>query len=408
MCKEESKKLTVAVIGCGSFARNFIELFKWHPTVEKVYVCDLDRAKAEEYSEKFNVEIIEKFEDVLENKNINCVAIFTQRYTHGKLVIQALEAGKDVYSAVPMAVSVEDCKKIVETVERTKRIYMMGETCVYYPSSMYCKEAYERGDFGRFVYGESQYYHDISHFPTAFIEDRKGSGVPPFFYPTHSTAMILHATNSHVVKVTAMGYVDKEENTPYAVGENHWDNCFSNEFSLMQLSNGGVARVNEGRRIGYKAPSSCVSSFYGTKASYQFSNAQHLVQTLDGKGVDLKEVSAYVNPAEMTKNNDGTEEFKKTVANHRYQWNCLAPIQEKEYQRLPKAYKDNPEVNGHMASHQFLIDDFCTCVSQNKQPYVNAWRAARFTMPGLIAHESALKGGIPMDVPDFGDGPKSE
>ena len=64
-----------------------------------------------------------------------------------------------------------------------------------------------------------------------------------------------------------------------------------------------------------------------------------------------------------------------------------------------------PKVNGHMASHQLLIDDFCTAVAENKMPYVNAWRAARFTIPGLIAHESALKGGIPLDIPDFGEAP---
>ena len=38
-------------------------------------------------------------------------------------------------------------------------------------------------------------------------------------------------------------------------------------------------------------------------------------------------------------------------------------------------------------------------------PYINAWRAARFTIPGLIAHESALQGGALLDVPDFGDAP---
>ena len=59
-----------------------------------------------------------------------------------------------------------------------------------------------------------------------------------------------------------------------------------------------------------------------------------------------------------------------------------------------------------MASHQLLIDDFCTAVSEGAMPYVNAWRAARFTIPGLIAHESAKQGGVLMDIPDFGDGPK--
>ena len=42
-----TKKLSIAVIGCGRFARNFVELFKCHPYVEKVAVCDLIPEKAQ-------------------------------------------------------------------------------------------------------------------------------------------------------------------------------------------------------------------------------------------------------------------------------------------------------------------------------------------------------------------------
>lgn len=400
-----NKKITIAIIGCGSFARHFVPLFKNHPTIEKVYACDLITSKADEYSEKFDIEIVDSFETVIAKNDITAVAIFTQRHTHGELVIRALNAGKDVYSAVPMAISVEDCKNIIEAVKTSGKVYMMGETCVYYPCSMYCKERYEKGDFGKFVYGESQYFHDLSHFPKNFVDNKKASAVPPFFYPTHSTAMILHATDSYATKVTAFGYVDTEENTPFAVGKNYWDNTFSNEFSLMQLANGGIARVSECRRIGYKAPSSFISGFYGTKGSYQFNNAQHLVTKLTPTGVDLEDVSNSVNPIAMTENKDDAG-FKQNVANHKFQWNNFSPIQLKRIDELPEEYKAIPETNGHMASHQLLIDDFCKAVYNRTIPYVNAWRAARYTIPGLIAHESALKGGVPLDIPDFGDAPE--
>lgn len=404
--KKEQHRLRVAIIGCGGFAKHFVPLFQAHPTVDWVKVCDVIPERAQDYADRFGVEQIESFDAAIADCEINTVAIFTQRHTHGDLVVRALEAGKDVYSAVPMAITVEDCARIIDAVKRTGQIYMMGETCIYYPSSMYCKEAFERGDFGDFVYAESQYYHDISHFPKDFQEDKPNSAVPPFFYPTHSTAMVLHATGAHVTQVSAMGYCDCEPDTPFAVGKNPWDNLFSNEFSLMRLSNGGVARVSECRRIGYKAPSSSVQSFYGTRGSYQFSNAQHITQKLTPEGVELGDVSDYVNPTEMTKNNDGSLAFKNFVANHGYQWRDASPIQDKEYERVPDSYREIPRTNGHMASHQLLIDDFCTAVSERKMPYVNAWRAARYTIPGLIAHESAKLGGQLLDVPDLGDEPE--
>jgi len=64
--------------------------------------------------------------------------------------------------------------------------------------------------------------------------------------------------------------------------------------------------------------------------------------------------------------------------------------------------------NGHLGSHQFLIDDFVTACLAGAQPANNVWQAARYLVPGLIAHESAVRGGELLEMPDFGDGPKTE
>ena len=393
------KQMTVCVVGCGDFARNFVPLFKAHPGVKKVYVCDLIPERAAEYAKLFGVETVGSYEEVLTRKDIQCVANFTQRHLHGPVVIQALKHGKHVYSAVPMASEVEECQEIVDLVKKTGLTYMMGETCVYYTSSMFCREKYLAGEMGHFVYGESQYYHDIAHFPQNFRENLKSAGVPPFFYPTHSTAMILNAADTYVTRVTAFGYADREEDLYFRKGINQWDNVFSDEFSLMKLANGGTARVNECRRIAFKAPSSCVQAFYGTEGSYQFQNARHLFYRKTPEGVTVRNVSDYINPTEMTAH-QGDEDFILRVANHEWQWDCRAPIQAREAERLPESYRGLP--NGHMASHQFLIDDFCTAVTEGRLPRVHAWLAARFTIPGLMAHKSALSEGKPLEVPDCG------
>ncbi len=396
-------KLNIAVIGCGEFARNFVPLFQAHPNVERVRVCDKIASRAEEYAKKFSVDVLPSFEAALSDTDVNAVAIFTQRHLHGPMVVSALRAGKHVYSAVPMASTPEECGEIIEAVKETHKIYMMGETCIYYPCAMYCKREYERGTFGKFVYGESQYFHDLSHFPRDYQEDTYASAsLPPFFYPTHSTAMLLWATGAHATRVTAFGYVDTEENTPFDKEKNAYHNAFSDEFSLMQLSNGGVARVCECRRIGYKAPSSFISGFYGTEGSYQFNNAQHLVTRLTKAGVDLTEVSTDVNPSIMEENR-ASADFKHRVANHSWQWDGFSPIQAEDTARLPDTFAGLP--NGHMASHQFLIDDFCQAAYHGNLPRVNAWIAARYTIPGLMAHRSAELGGVPLDIPDFGDAP---
>lgn len=405
-----SKKFNVAVVGL-RFGASFVPHFKAHPSVDKVYLCDLNKEQLEKVASQYELPKIGSFDEILLRDDIQAVAIFTPRHTHAPLTISALNAKKHVYSAVPMGISVEECEEIIKAVEKNHRVYMTGETCIYYPSSIFCKREHKKGTFGKFVYGEAQYIHDLSHFPKTFIDDRPHSAIPPFYYACHSTGMMLNACGGHVTRVTAFGYKDEEENTPFVVGENPWDNEFSNEMALMQLSNGGTIRILEGRRMAYRAPSSCVSAFYGTEGTYQFSNAQHLVTNRgwvkkDGKdiyGITVNDVSESINSYKMTEMK-GEPDFKQRVGNNEWQWDEPSPIQEEEFSRLPKEY--DGLIEGHQCSHKLLIDDFCTAIRDNKMPPCNAWDSARYTIPGIVAHESAVKGGIPLDVPDFGDAPE--
>ena len=78
-----------------------------------------------------------------------------------------------------------------------------------------------------------------------------------------------------------------------------------------------------------------------------------------------------------------------------------SPIQPTD--RLPEEFSELP--NGHNGTHQFLIDDFCRAYETGKLSPTNIWAVARYNIPGLMAHRSALQGGIPIDVIDLGDPP---
>ena len=70
--------------------------------------------------------------------------------------------------------------------------------------------------------------------------------------------------------------------------------------------------------------------------------------------------------------------------------------------RLPKQFIGLP--NGHNGSHQFLVDDFVTACEHGTTPPNNIWQAARYAIPGVIAHESCKRGGELLEGPDLGDG----
>lgn len=399
------KRFTLGIVGAGEFAPNFVHLFSVHPLVSQVWVTDLVPERALAMQERFGVGIMESYDAMLESPEVDAIALFVPRHQHGPLAVQALKAGKHVYSAVPMGCSVEECREIIDLVEKSRLIYMMGETCYYFPCAVWCREANRADRFGKPIYIASQYYHDLDGFHYERLGEgwEKVAGFPPMLYPTHSFAMALSAMDAHVTQLSCVGYKDQEEDNVFGEGLNLWDNPYSCEVALAQLSNGAIARVSEFRRAGVFKPSSYISTLIGTKGAYECSVDRHLYQHKVKRGVEdvtIQDVSHEVNPVNVTEAVHESDHLHK-VANNLYGNNIFAPCLNKE--RLPESFKDAP--NGHLGTHQMLVDDFCRAVVTGKLPPLNAWFSARVNIPGLIAHESAMQGGIQLPVPDLGDPP---
>lgn len=412
-------KLRVGVVGY-NFAKDFTRLFSIHPDVEKICVAELSEERRLEAREDYpDIEIYNSMDEMLEKSDINCVALFTPRHTHGPNVIKALKAGKHVYSAVPIASTIDDVKEILRIVEEKRLIYMMGETCYYYPAAMFCRQKYKEGGFGKFVYAESQYYHDAREmWPLEEgVKQDPSNGIPPMYYSTHSISMILSAIDEHFTQVSCMGLRDDFPDEIYGEdGQNQFGNPYSNETALFRTSSGAVVRINEFRRVGIKKPSSYITCFYGEDGAYECTSDVHIYQTTEmpdrnGKirEVVTEDVSEQLIPIYYTKLKKGLidyyEKTTKDDPNMRASWPLVigaSPIQ--DFSRLPKTFR-TPITGHHMNSHPFLIDDFVRAVVSGKLPPNNAWIAARCLVPGLVAHESAMQGGKLLDIPDFGDAP---
>jgi predicted dehydrogenase len=395
----------LGIVGLGQFSRNFIPLFKAHPLVDELVLCDLDPAKRAAACEAWKVARSEASLEDLCRTDVHAVVVMTQNWLHGPQAVQALRAGKHVYSAVPAGISLDEIGELVRAVRETGRIYMMGETSYYYPAVLYCRARHATGDFGRVVFAEAEYYHDWDHGLYAVMRARGGdrwrrtAGSPPMYYPTHSISQVLSVTGARMTSVSCLGFVDDAADGLYGRGSNDWDNPFSNETALFELSDGSSCRVNEFRRIGHHG--GVRFNLFGTAGSFEMNRAGVVWLTKDRSRredlVDLLEVRAGPGAAETTWNRHGEE----GIATPRGWYRGVAPVHPVE--RLPVEFADLP--NGHDGSHQFLVDDFITACATGTMPPVNAWAAARYTVPGIVAHESAVRGGVRMPVPDFGDPP---
>ena len=402
--------IKVGLCGTGAFSRNFITLFKMHPQVDDVVLCDLDAEKLKAAATRYELPKTCPSLDELCQLDLDAVAIFTQNWLHGPQAVQALRAGKHVYSAVPSAIALDEIEAIVRTTAETGLIYMVGETSYYYPCAIYCRERFRNGDFGDIVYAEGEYYHDWDHGLYDVMKWRGGdnwrwfAGAPPMHYPTHSASMLVSVTGAYATSVSCLGWADHHEDGLYLPGANKWGNVFSNECALCRMSDGSMFRVNEFRRIGH--PGTVGMSLYGTQGSFEqqtgpagagYSAKSSIWMTKDRNdrlalddllscaGVRLADVDSAMGHVTSA---DGTHQGASKVH---------------DLARLPREYVGLP--NGHAGSHQFLIDDFVRGCVDNVQPPNNAWMAARYLVPGLIAHESAQRNGEQLPVPDFGDPP---
>lgn len=394
---------SLGVVGAGQFGGQFAHLFMLHPGVSAVYAVDERPERAEEAVRQHHLTgTMASFDDLLAS-DVDAVAIFTQRWTHGPLVERALRAGKHVYSAVPMAITEAEIARIIQAVRETGKVYMMGETSYYNPATVYARNRQAAGDFGRLFYTEGDYVHDMDlGFYDAYAYSggeqwKETASYPPMLYPTHAIGGVLGATASHAVSVSCVGVRDDRGDGVFDREISMFGNDFSNATALFEMSDGGAMRTNEMRRVGY--PSHIRESrfrFFGTEASFeQLAN----VTVWQNKAAveDISHLMA--TQASMSLDDPSLENVAPELRDAFV--SGLAPVHDSS--RLPAEFQGAP--NGHEGSHHFLVDDFVTAVNSGTLPPVNAWTAARFTLPGIIAHESALQNGARLPIADFGDAP---
>ena len=405
------KRLKLGLVGAGEFlSGSFMPVFKHHPGFGEIRVADFDIDRAKKLVARFDLAGAHTTLDELLREGVEAVGVFTPRHTHAALAIEAMEAGCHVYMAVPAAVTLEELARLVEVAGRTRRVCMTGETSFYYPEAVYCREEYSTGRWGRFVHADAQYIHDMAtwgpHFRLSYGDDwRRYAAIPPMHYATHSYSLPLSITGAHVTHVTAQGFTDTVPDSGYGAGNNPWDNPFSNEVALARTSDGGTLRIGEFRRLGWFAQRGgrevMMPAFYCTDACFEENSAATTLTarrgTEGGREWDHKDklsmdLEGWIGGPYFEHPPEGPPADRHLG---------LAPAHHPA--RLPPELKGVR--TGHNGSHHFLVDDFVRACLEEALPPCHIWNSAAWCAPGIVAHESALRGGELLPVLDFGTPP---
>lgn len=145
------KKLKVAVIGVGFWGKNHVRVFRELPETDLVAVCDRDIERAEEVAKKYEVEAYRDSQDVLKREDIEAASICTWTTTHAMEAMKALTAGKHILVEKPLANTVENAKRIVESAINENLHLMVGFIERFNPGVQKAKEILETGKIGELV-----------------------------------------------------------------------------------------------------------------------------------------------------------------------------------------------------------------------------------------------------------------
>jgi predicted dehydrogenase len=296
-----------------------------------------------------------------------------------------------------MGLTAQEITDLVAAAGATQLTYFMAETSYYYPAVVFARQKFDSGELGRFVYGEGEYLHDMSHgFSEAYAANggdnwKATASFPPMLYSTHSVSAVLSITGAQAKSVTCLGLEDTANDGIFDPSVSLWKNSQSNQIALFETTDGGVLRIAELRRVGTAPLEPTVRmSIFGTEGSFEQQVGYSSWATKNSFEIVTKTTSTFSDvedPRSLEPN---------FVSENRWDGG-FASVHDRS--QLPKEFEGLS--NGHGGSHQFMVDDFVMdAVGQRKAP-MNVYDAARFTAPGVWAHESALAGGVKLEIPNF-------
>lgn len=141
-----------AVIGCGSWGRNYVRVLNELEHSNLLYVCDKDESKLKEVSRIFKVRTTTKLNEVLEDNEVQAVIIATDVKSHFPIAKECLNHDKHVLIEKPLTNSVETSEELVRLAKEKNKILMVGHTFIYNHAIRKLKEYINNKDIGELLY----------------------------------------------------------------------------------------------------------------------------------------------------------------------------------------------------------------------------------------------------------------
>ncbi len=377
--------INVALVGLG-FGGAFLPIYLDHPHIGLVGIYDPDSRKMAEFSSRFKVDrLYGSFAEILEDKNLDAVHLVTPIPLHAEQTVAVLRSGKHCACTVPMATSLTEIKAIQAAVQQSGKTYMMMETVLFTRHFFHVQEMLLRGELGDIQFMRGAHYQDMTGWPDYW------QGLPPMWYGTHAIAPFVALAGSRISKVHCFGSGKMAQSL-----SGQYDNPFPIESALFKLENGLAAEATRSLFATARVYQEGLHVL-GSKASFEWGFAENdppYVTWLDEE----------IPKDQPGKRGLGTRYEQVELAN--YHARLPEEIQKytvgKDYDATnPQESLQKGASSGHHGSHPHLVHEFISSIIEDRDPLVDFQMSANITAAGICAHESALKDGAAVYLPDF-------
>jgi predicted dehydrogenase len=154
------KKLGLGVLGLGE-GRSIISAAVNSPLWEVVQLCDLNAKLGKERCHEFSLDnFTTSLDQLLANKAVDVVGIYTPDHLHAEHVIKALQAGKHVICTKPFLNDLTRAREVLAAQQQTGRQVMVGQSTRFFAPFARQRQHFEGGEFGDIITLEAYYNAD--------------------------------------------------------------------------------------------------------------------------------------------------------------------------------------------------------------------------------------------------------
>ena len=150
----------IGVAGCGKIAQ-VRHLPEYH---DREDVCvwglyDLNPDRTQSLAKQYHAKAYASYEDMLSDPDLDAVSICSANAFHADMAIAALKAGKHVLCEKPMATTMEDCERMVQTARETGKVLMIAQNQRLAAAHLKARELVADGAIGRLITFTTAFRH---------------------------------------------------------------------------------------------------------------------------------------------------------------------------------------------------------------------------------------------------------